>query len=184
MLVWVLIPLGLHVCLESIQNFVWRYICLSFPGVKAESLLSAFQKNMESETGFLKTHWIRGSRSLQAQYKPLSSGETLFDFTLINRRLCFFLFWKGLEKACTSAFTEGSSIQSRQPAMTYGQRGEASASVTPATTGSEPLYRHLWEHPPHIMAGSTGGSRAQWERNKASFMIEDDLLSISQNKAI
>lgn len=34
---------------------------------------------------------------LQAQYKPLSPGETKFDFTSINRRLCFSSFGKALK---------------------------------------------------------------------------------------
>lgn len=112
-----------------------------FPRVNAQSLLSAFQKYMESEKG-LKKHWIRRSCSLQAQDKPLSPGETHFDLTVINRRLCFFYLLERPGKSHTSAFTEGSSIQSRQPAMTYGQPREASEWVPPAGAGSKPLHRH------------------------------------------
>lgn len=132
---------------------------------------------MRSEKGLKKNTGLED----HVHYHPvqtLSPGETHFDFTVINRRLCFcFVFFSSGKawKSHTSAFTEGSSIQGRQPAMTYGQPWEASVWVTPATAGSKPLHRHLWEHTAHIMAGSIGGSRAHG--NKAAFVIEDHALS-------
>lgn len=160
------------------QNFVWMCICafFFFPNVKVQSLSSASQRNMKSKKG-LKKHGVRGSRSLQAQYKPLSPGETISDFTLINRRLCFHFSGKALKNS--AHLPSQIALDDKRP---WAGRPPPQLHLLPLAASP---YTRTYEDTLHgSLKGSIGGSRAQQENNKATFMIEDYLLSISQDKAI
>lgn len=147
------------------QNFVWMCICaFFFPKVKVQSLSSASQRNMKSKKGLKKLR-VRGSRSLQAQDKPLSPGETISDFTLINRRLCFYSSGKALKNSAHLPSLRVHQFRAESLRWQTALSREASTSVTPATTGSEPLHPHLWGSPPRITEsldrGQQGTARKQ-----------------------